>query len=127
MKASTCGGDATLRSGEAYDQVTERALREAKAVVVLWSKQSVDSRWVRSEATIAHRNGTLVPAMIEPSDRPVMFELTQTADLSRWNGDLKDPAWKAYVQDVRRVAERKGAPHRQQPAPLELARPPPAR
>ena len=43
--------DATLRSGEAYDQVTEKALRDAKAVVVLWSKTSVDSRWVRAEAT----------------------------------------------------------------------------
>src|SRR5262249_30170317 len=32
--------DATLRSGEAYDQVTEEALRTAKAVVVLWSQKS---------------------------------------------------------------------------------------
>jgi hypothetical protein len=28
--------DVTLRSGEAYDEVTEKALREARAVVVLW-------------------------------------------------------------------------------------------
>ena len=33
--------DATLRSGEAYDEVTEGALRGAKAVVVLWSPRSV--------------------------------------------------------------------------------------
>ena len=45
--------DATLRSGEAYDQVTEEALRTAKAVVVLWSQKSVVSRWVRAEATLA--------------------------------------------------------------------------
>lgn len=32
--------DATLHSGEACEQVTEKALREAKAVVVLWSKTS---------------------------------------------------------------------------------------
>ena len=36
--------DATLRSGEAYDEVTEAALRGAKAVVVLWSPRSVVSR-----------------------------------------------------------------------------------
>jgi methylmalonyl-CoA mutase cobalamin-binding subunit len=35
--------DAHLRSGEEYDRVTEAALRNAKAVVVLWSKRSVDS------------------------------------------------------------------------------------
>jgi hypothetical protein len=39
--------DATLHSGEDYDQVTEEALRTAKAVVVLWSPRSVASRWVR--------------------------------------------------------------------------------
>ena len=36
--------DATLRSGEAYDEVTEAALRGARAVVVLWSPRSVASR-----------------------------------------------------------------------------------
>ncbi len=65
--------DQTLRSGEAYDKVTEKALEEARAVVVLWSKTSVDSRWVRSEATQADRYGTLVPVMIEPCKLPIMF------------------------------------------------------
>ncbi len=82
--------DATLRSGEAYDQVTEKALRTAKAVVVLWSKKSVESRWVRAEATLANRYKTLVPVMIEPCERPIMFELTQTAELSHWQGDAAD-------------------------------------
>ncbi len=100
--------DATLRSGEAYDQVTERALKSARAVAVLWSTRSVESRWVRAEATLADRNKTLVPAMIEPCDRPIMFELTQTADLSHWQGDANDPAWRAYVADVRRFVERDG-------------------
>ena len=72
--------DQTLRSGEAYDEVTEAALKSAKAVVVLWSPRSVVSRWVLAEATIADRNKTLVPVMIEPCERPIMFELTQTAE-----------------------------------------------
>jgi TolB-like protein len=97
--------DATLRSGEAYDQVTERALKTAKAVVVLWSTRSVESRWVRAEATLADRNKTLVPAMIEPCDRPIMFELTQTADLSRWDGSPMNEAWRAFVADVKRFVE----------------------
>ena len=101
--------DVTLNPGEAYDQVTEKALREAKAVVVLWSKKSVDSRWVRAEATTADRNKTLVPVMIEPCLRPIMFELTHTADLCNWTGDVNDPAWRAYLAGVRRFVE-KGAP-----------------
>lgn len=95
--------DTALRSGEAYDQVTEKALRDAKAVVVLWSKRSVDSRWVRAEATLADRNKTLVPAMIEPCERPIMFELTQTAELGRWAGDTQDGVWHAFLADVRLI------------------------
>jgi TolB-like protein/Tfp pilus assembly protein PilF len=95
--------DATLRSGETYDEVTEAALRGARAVVVLWSPRSVVSHWVRAEATIAHRAKTLVPASIEPCDKPVMFELTQTADLAHWRGEADDPAWLAFLGDVRRM------------------------
>ena len=101
--------DQTLNAGEAYDNVTEKALKEAKAVVVLWSTKSVDSRWVRAEATQADRNKTLVPAMIEPCTRPIMFELTHTADLSHWNGDSGDEAWQAYLAGVKRFVG-KGVP-----------------
>jgi adenylate cyclase len=98
--------DDALRSGEAYDQVIEQALREARAVVVLWSKKSVDSRWVRAEATLADRNRTLAPAMIEPCQRPIMFELTHTADLCAWSGDPSQPAWRAFVADVKGFVEK---------------------
>ncbi|CAN1572214.1 Toll/interleukin-1 receptor homology (TIR) domain containing protein [Caulobacteraceae bacterium] len=101
--------DTTLRAGEAYDEVTETALRTAKAVVVLWSPRSVVSRWVRAEATLADRNRTLVPCTIEPCDRPIMFELTQTAELSHWQGEPDDRAWQAFLTDLRRFVGR-GAP-----------------
>jgi TolB-like protein/Tfp pilus assembly protein PilF len=101
--------DTALRSGEAYDEVTEAALRGAKAVVVLWSPRSVVSRWVRAEATIADRCKTLVPVTIEPCERPIMFELTQTADLAHWTGDAQDRAWLALLGDVRGFVERSKA------------------
>lgn len=101
--------DASLRSGEAFDAAIESALKSAKAVVVLWSRTSVQSRWVRAEATLADRNRTLVPAMIEPCDRPIMFELTHTVDLSRWNGDAADRTWQSFLGDVRRLVEAGGA------------------
>jgi TolB-like protein len=100
--------DVTLRSGQAYDEVTEEALKTARAVVVLWSKKSVVSRWVRAEATLADRNRTFVPARIEACDLPIMFELTQTADLSRWIGAANDPAWRTFLDDVQRIVARGG-------------------
>ena len=97
--------DSALRAGETYDQVTEKALREAKAVVVLWSKKSVNSDWVRAEASIGQEHKHLAPVKIESCDLPVMFRLVQTAELSHWNGDAKDPAWLAFVSDVRKFVE----------------------
>ncbi len=108
--------DTTLRAGEAYDEVTETALRTAKAVVVLWSPRSVVSRWVRAEATLADRNRTLVPCTIEPCDRPIMFELTQTAELSHWDGKPTDKAWQAFLGDVRRLVSEEAAPVVEAPA-----------
>ncbi|MEQ1610338.1 MAG: toll/interleukin-1 receptor domain-containing protein, partial [Hyphomonadaceae bacterium] len=113
--------DVGLRTGEAYDQVTEKALREAKAVVVLWSKRSVDSRWVRAEATLADRNKTLAPCMIEPCERPIMFELTQTAELSHWQGNATDKAWTAFLSDVKRFVAREVAPAVEAPTTLLAA------
>ncbi len=113
--------DTALRSGEAYDEVTEAALRAAKAVVVLWSPRSVVSRWVRAEATIADRCKTLVPVTIEACERPIMFELTQTAELSHWTGDAGDPAWRGFLADLQRfVGHEAPAP---QIAPPQTAAP----
>ena len=103
--------DMELKAGENYDEITEERLRGAKAVVVLWSSRSVKSRWVRAEATIGQRKSTLVPAMIEECDRPVMFELVQTTDLSKWEGDLADPNWRKLVDVIRkRIAAAPPAP-----------------
>ncbi len=112
--------DVTLRSGDAYDEVTEAALRGAKAVVVLWSKRSVVSRWVRAEATIADRCRTLLPAMIEQCERPIMFELTQTADLTEWHGNTNAPVWIDFLSDLRRMLERGGA-HDEREAAVQRA------
>lgn len=95
--------DAALHSGETFDEVIERNLRAAKAVVVLWSPRSVASRWVRAEATLADRRGSLAPAIIEACDRPIIFELTHTAELSHWSGDRSDFAWAQFVADLRQL------------------------
>ena len=111
--------DVALRSGEAYDEVTEAALRNARAVVVLWSQKSVVSRWVRAEATLAERKKTLMPAMIEPCERPIMFELVQTADLSHWNGDTSDRGWQAFASHVRDFVGKEAPPKATPSAPEE--------
>jgi TIR domain/FHA domain len=97
--------DAALRSGETFDEVIEKQLRSAKAVVVLWSPRSVASRWVRAEATLADRRNKLVPAIIEVCDRPIIFELTHAADLSDWTGDTADSRWRTLIGDLRNLVD----------------------
>ena len=98
--------DAALHSGETFDEVIENELKAAHAVVVLWSPRSVASRWVRAEATLADRRNKLAPVIIEACDRPIIFELTHTADLSNWTGDVVDGAWRLFVHDLHRVVDR---------------------
>jgi formylglycine-generating enzyme required for sulfatase activity len=99
--------DAALRAGETYDEVTEHNLRTAGAVVVLWSKRSANSKWVRAEATVGERSSTLVPALIEDCERPIRFELVQTADFRHWRGDRADANWRAFIQDVKTAISKK--------------------
>ncbi len=103
--------DQSLDPGEAFDEVTEKALHEAGAVVVLWSRKSVASRWVRAEATQANNGRKLCPVMIEPCKRPIMFELTQTAELSGWKGDATDHTWQAFLAGVQRMVARDASRH----------------
>ena len=95
--------DAALRSGQTFDEVIEKELRAAKAVVVLWSPRSVASRWVRAEATLADRSNKLVPVIIEACNLPIIFELTQAADLADWTGNTSDSRWQMLVSDLRRL------------------------
>lgn len=98
--------DKILRAGQTYDEVTETMLRESHVVIVLWSQTSVKSTWVRAESTQGQRNCVLVPAMIEDAERPIMFELVQTADLIGWNGDRSDERWSTFVEDLKGALEK---------------------
>jgi TIR domain/FHA domain len=115
--------DAAIRSGQTFDEVIEKQLRSAEAVVVLWSPRSVASRWVRAEATLADRRNKLVPAIIESCDLPLIFELTHAADLSDWTGDTADPRWRGLVSDIRRLMEgnEDDAPAKSTPASKPVA------
>ncbi|MEN6374635.1 MAG: TIR domain-containing protein [Smithella sp.] len=79
--------DRKIIAGQTYDQVIERELDMARAAVVLWSKNSVTSEWVKNEAAAAAEKGVLVPALIENVKLPLEFRRRQTVDLAGWDGD----------------------------------------
>lgn len=92
-----------------WDTQIEQAISQARAVIVLWTPRSVESKWVRAEAHHANERGCLIPAILEPCAIPIAFSLNQTVNLSEWAGEANDRQWKkmmAWVEDVVRSGRR---------------------
>ena len=87
--------DRDVKAGQAFDQIIERELETAKSVVVLWSKDSIGSDWVKGEAAAAVQRGVLVPALIDNVRVPLEFSRRQTADLIGWEGDTSHAGFQA--------------------------------
>ena len=92
--------DAELPAHRAYSEVIEKHLREAAAVVVLWSKAAAQSQWVRAEADFARSEGKLVQAHLDGSLPPMPFNQVQCADLKGWRGSKKQAGWAKLKDSV---------------------------
>jgi hypothetical protein len=96
--------DTRINLGEVWDEIIERELRSARCVVVVWTPNSVRSRWVRAEAGEALERKALVPVSINGAKPPLGFKLIQTMDMSHWaSGNERDGAPK-FLAAVERVA-----------------------
>lgn len=68
--------DMSLSPGEAWNFAIQRQLEEAKAVIVIWSKGSVTSKWVLAEAEHARRQEKLITLRapsLDPYRIPTLF------------------------------------------------------
>ena len=92
--------DRDILPGRTFDDVIEEALTGARSVVVLWSAESVKSRWVRTEASAAAERDALVPALIEPATIPLEFRRVEAADLTNWQGDPNDPELQQLIETL---------------------------
>jgi tetratricopeptide (TPR) repeat protein len=86
--------DLHVRGGAQFAKVIEEALKAADAVVVLWSKHSVESAWVRDEAAAGRDSGRLIPATIDGTTAPLGFRQFQTIDLTDWKRGGKSRGYK---------------------------------
>jgi TIR domain len=92
--------DPKLRAGEHFDDVIEKALNEAKCVIVMWSERSVQSRYVRDEATYALERDKLVPVAIEKVTLPFRFKGVHTPSLLGWDGSKDFSEFCKLVEDI---------------------------
>jgi DNA-binding transcriptional MerR regulator len=78
----------------------EKRLKGAKAVVVVWSAEAVESHWVRAEAELARKAGTLVQLSLDGAVPPAPFDGVSCSQLAGWSGDLDAPDWRNLVQSI---------------------------
>src|SRR5258708_24786161 len=100
--------DREIPLGKSFDEVIEKAMAQARCVVVLWSAASVISEWVRNEASEGKRRNILIPVFIEHVEAPLAFRLLNGADLSDWSDDGGDAEFARLVEGVRELLGQSG-------------------
>jgi adenylate cyclase len=87
--------DPEITPGDEFDAMIGTELEIARAVVVVWSPISVDSRWVKGEARDAADRGVLVPVRFENARLPIDVRAIHTTELDGWAGNRESAPFKA--------------------------------
>ncbi|HEV7690925.1 MAG TPA: toll/interleukin-1 receptor domain-containing protein [Hyphomonadaceae bacterium] len=106
--------DQETPAGADWDTWIRDKLANAKAAVVLWSKESVKSPNVRHEAVVARDAGKLVPVMIDtlaPSDFPMGLYLVQGVQLQDWRNSNSGGMARLISEVEARLGRGSGAGH----------------
>lgn len=86
--------DRHIAGGAEFSKDIEHELAAANAVIVAWSSQSIESRWVKDEAGLAAEAGKLVSLSLDGSPPPIGFKQFHAIDFA------SDP--KAAIDDLMR-------------------------
>jgi adenylate cyclase len=78
--------DRHLHGGSRFVAEIDKALKDAEAVVVLWTAASVESAWVQDEAAEGRDKGRLVPASLGSAKPPLGFRQFHTVVIGEMNG-----------------------------------------
>jgi adenylate cyclase len=96
--------DRHLHGGSRFVSEIDRALKDAEAVVVLWSDVSVESAWVQDEAAEGRDTGRLVPVAIGSAKPPLGFRQFHTIDLGPKNGHARPEALDELLDAISRTS-----------------------
>ncbi|UCV21453.1 TIR domain-containing protein [Ferribacterium limneticum] len=109
--------DRRIPTGETWRTYIGSALRDARCIVVVWSKDSVESQWVAEEADDGRVRKILLPVMLDPVQPPRGFREIQAADISDWPGDAHSRSFAALLADLHRMLGTKPAAVPEAPPP----------
>ena len=95
--------DPHIPPGKTFDEVIEEALDNTKCVVVLWSKDSVKSDWVKTEAEEGKQRKILVPALIDKVKIPLAFRRIHAADLTKWQPNTPHSEFDSLLKAISEI------------------------
>ena len=87
--------DPEITPGDEFDALIGAELETARAVVVVWTPLSVDSRWVKGEARDGADRGVLVPVRFDNARLPIDVRAIHTTELDGWEGNRASAPFKA--------------------------------
>jgi hypothetical protein len=119
--------DTRLDAGERWDEVIESELASARCIIVAWTRDSIDSRWVRTEATEGLERGILVPLLLDTIKPPVAFKLVNYTDITGWSGSTEAPIARQIIKAVSRFAGQPAGHPQATAATISLDAPEPVR
>ena len=109
--------DQHIQGGSRFSTAIDQALKDAEAVVVIWSPKSVQSAWVQDEAAEGRDSGRLVPVIIGETKPPLGFRQFQSIDLSEWSGGKPPAQFAALLDTIAQLGGREEvAPRAPEPA-----------
>lgn len=98
--------DRKIPPGKTFDEAIEDAIDAAKCVIVVWTKKSVASRWVRTEAGEGERRGVLIPLLLDDVKIPLAFKRIEAAQLTDWDGVSGHPELDGLLEAITRCVEK---------------------
>lgn len=110
-----------------YGEVIEEKIANARAAIVIWSKDAAASEWVRAEADLARSHRKLIQTSIDDHPLPMPFNQIQYAAIGDWNGEPDHPGWRKVRSSLAALSGREPLPATSPPAsPPTVTSPPPA-
>jgi len=92
--------DLDLAPGETWNEVLRQRIDSARSVVVVWSRISVEKRWVLEEALKAANRSVIVPVRIDDIEPPFGFAGFHAASLIAWDGSTRSAEYRKVVGTV---------------------------
>ena len=118
--------DADLPPHLSYGDVITAKIGMAKAAIVVWSKDSAASEWVRAEADMARNQKKLVQTALDNVMPPLPFNQIQYAEIGDWHGEADHPGWRKVKVSLAELCGREPAEPRPATGSRRARTPPPA-